>query len=153
MTRPTQALLIVGALLVGLGFMPAAPSAQPEAGPNEIVFRVNVEPKRGGKVLCALYDDEDDWLTHKTFRATHDEVSGRVAVCRFMRVPKGIYAIAALHDENGNGEMDKNFIGLPQEGYACSRDAQNETIFAPEWDDAIFRHGDGVTLQHATMKY
>ena len=52
-------------------------------------------------------------------------------MCRFFRAPKGLYAIAALHDEDGDGEMDKNFIGLPVEGYACSRNAQDATMFAP----------------------
>lgn len=30
-------------------------------------------------------------------------------------VPPGDYAVAVYHDENGNGELDKNFIGIPRE--------------------------------------
>ena len=35
----------------------------------------------------------------------------------------GAYALAAYHDENGNGEFDRVFFGLPLEGFAFSNDA------------------------------
>lgn len=41
----------------------------------------------------------------------------------------GTYAVIALHDENTNGEMDKNFIGRPKEGFGTSN---NLTFFAPQ---------------------
>lgn len=37
-------------------------------------------------------------------------------------VPPGHYAIALLHDENGNKKMDKTLF-LPKEGFGFSRDA------------------------------
>ena len=36
----------------------------------------------------------------------------------------GRYAVAVFHDENDNGELDRNFIGIPVEGYGFSRDAR-----------------------------
>lgn len=32
----------------------------------------------------------------------------------------GKYAASALHDENSNGKMDKNFAGVPEEGYGVT---------------------------------
>lgn len=40
----------------------------------------------------------------------------------FGAVPEGRYAIAVIHDENGNGRMDKRLM-LPAEGFGFSRDA------------------------------
>lgn len=35
----------------------------------------------------------------------------------FKNIHHGIYAVSVLHDENNNGLMDKNFFGIPTEGY------------------------------------
>lgn len=36
-------------------------------------------------------------------------------------IPPGLYAVVAHHDPNGDGEFDKNFIGVPREPIAISR--------------------------------
>ena len=43
-------------------------------------------------------------------------------VLNFGRVPEGRYAIALIHDENGNGKLDKHLI-IPREGFGFSRNA------------------------------
>ena len=35
-------------------------------------------------------------------------------------LPPGVYGASVLHDENGNGDMDKNMMGIPQEGYGVT---------------------------------
>lgn len=39
---------------------------------------------------------------------------------RIRNVKPGSYAIAAFHDVNGNGRLDRNFIGMPNEPYGFS---------------------------------
>jgi uncharacterized protein (DUF2141 family) len=53
-----------------------------------------------------------------------DRAAARAGTVRF-RVPNvkpGRYAIAIFHDLNGNGKLDRNFIGLPSEPYGFSND-------------------------------
>ena len=38
-------------------------------------------------------------------------------------LPPGAYAIKLFHDANGNGKLDSNLLGLPQEGYGFSNNA------------------------------
>ncbi len=57
-------------------------------------------------------------------------------------VEPGTYALALLHDENGNGEMDSNFLGLPQEGYGFSNDAK-VFLGPPSFEAASFKLGPG----------
>jgi len=38
----------------------------------------------------------------------------------FKDVPRGFAAVTVLHDENMNRKIDKNFIGIPKEGYGTS---------------------------------
>lgn len=40
----------------------------------------------------------------------------------FGPVPRGRYAISIVHDENGNGKLDKRLL-MPREGYGFSNDA------------------------------
>jgi uncharacterized protein (DUF2141 family) len=64
----------------------------------------------------------------------------------------GRYAVAVHHDENGNGRMDTSLIGLPQEGYAFSKDA---IVFMgpPPFADASFDLPDEGRHITITMDY
>ena len=54
---------------------------------------------------------------------------GTTAEACFSVAAPGPYAVAAYHDENNNHHFDKNFLGLPAEGYGFSNDAP--TLFGP----------------------
>ena len=47
-----------------------------------------------------------------------------------------VIAVAVLHDEDRNGQMKTNFIGIPQEGWAASNNAEAQTFGPPRFDDA-----------------
>ena len=55
----------------------------------------------------------------------------------FKDVPRGVYAVAVLHDENGNGKMDKNLLGIPKEGYGASNNPSKK-MRPPTFDEAKF---------------
>ena len=52
-------------------------------------------------------------------------------------VPPGIYGARVLHDLNGNGEMDSNFVGMPKEPWAFSNNATGR-LGPAKWQDAKF---------------
>jgi uncharacterized protein (DUF2141 family) len=59
-------------------------------------------------------------------------------VVSFGSLRPGTYAVAVLHDENENGKMDFNFLGMPLEGYGFSNDAS--ALFGPpSFANAAFR--------------
>lgn len=49
----------------------------------------------------------------------------------------GNYAIKVFHDENGNGELDSNILGIPTEGYGFSNNA-SAWFGPPSWEKAKF---------------
>lgn len=62
--------------------------------------------------------------------------AGAGAAVRFENVPPGRYAIIAVHDEDGDGEMSKTFIGLPLEGFGTSN---NPDFYGPpRFSAAVF---------------
>ncbi|MFJ1258682.1 DUF2141 domain-containing protein, partial [Cupriavidus sp. CuC1] len=56
----------------------------------------------------------------------------------------GTYSIAAAHDENMNGKLDTNALGIPMEGYGFSNDAKG-WLSAPTFSAASFSY-DGQNL-------
>jgi len=46
-------------------------------------------------------------------------VDSKTVTCIF-KVPEGTYAIALYHDENDNNRCDRNFLGIPREGFGFS---------------------------------
>ena len=91
---------------------------------NTINLMVEVHELRNNKGLVqfALYNkdgsipDEDFIKYYKIGKTT---VKGNAAQFVFKNIPKGIYAVNILHDENENSKIDKGFI-LPEEGIGFS---------------------------------
>lgn len=53
-----------------------------------------------------------------------------------LEVPEGTAAIRLHHDENGNGELDRNLLGIPSEGYGFSNNPKS--MGPPSFKDAAF---------------
>lgn len=96
-----------------------------------------------GAVFIAMYTDDESWLNTTDFQSKSNIENGKATV-KFDNVPVGQYAISVYHDENDNGEMDTNFMGIPKEDYACSNDAKGR-FGPPKWEDAVFEV-DGIDL-------
>jgi uncharacterized protein (DUF2141 family) len=73
------------------------------------------------------------------------KVPSSKARCDFEGIPPGTYALVVLHDENMNGKVDTNWIGIPKEGYGFSNDAK-ASFSAPSFQDASFLY-DGQMLE------
>lgn len=55
-----------------------------------------------------------------------------------IRVPAGEYAIAVLHDEDGDKLMTTRLLGIPKEGYGFSNNPAAK-FGPPAWDKSAFR--------------
>ena len=61
----------------------------------------------------------------------------------------GIYAVALIHDENGNGELD-TVLGVPREGFAFSN---NPPIGRPNFARSTFILYRSENRQHLQVRY
>jgi uncharacterized protein (DUF2141 family) len=134
----------VGVIVAGASLCGALYADEPSCLEFRAVMR-----KDQGVVRCGLFT-EKAWLRAPLQSAVADIRDG-AAVCVFKSVPKGVYAISAFHDQNNNGKLDTNFIGLPTEDYCASRDARN-TFGPPSFADARFSYAGGVKRLSARMK-
>ncbi len=71
----------------------------------------------------------------------------------FRGLPPGEYAVSFVHDENGNGRLDKNILGIPKEGFGVSNDVRPR-IGAPAYRDARLVYDGGErTLEIRAIYY
>jgi len=77
--------------------------------------------------------------------------AGKAETIRLGAIKPGTYAIALLHDENGNGRLD-TFAAIPKEGYGFSRDAPVR-FGPPRFDQAQISIASGDNRQSIRMRY
>jgi uncharacterized protein (DUF2141 family) len=97
-----------------------------------------------GAVFLAVYDSEKSFMKvpeAKTTRRMNASKGDMKIVIHDL--PAGKYAIAGYHDENGNGKLDTNGFGMPEEGYGFSNNARG-TFGPPSFTEAAFEF-DGKT--------
>ena len=93
-----------------------------------------------GTVACALFESPTGFPTEFLHAATNImmiKVRATKARCDFEDIPPGTYALAVIHDENMNGKLDLNMLGIPKEGYGFSNDA-TAALGAPSFSAASF---------------
>ncbi|MCX6182735.1 MAG: DUF2141 domain-containing protein, partial [Bacteroidetes bacterium] len=71
----------------------------------------------------------------KAFRTGTIKIINNSSQITFSNLPKGDYAFSWFHDENGNKELDKNFVGYPVESFGASNNAKG-TFGPPSFADA-----------------
>ena len=107
-----------------------------------------------GQVLCALYSSPEGFPkdSKKAFAHASSAISNGRAACDFPGIASGTYAVSVFHDENSNGKMDTNFIGMPREGVGASNNARGH-FGPPKFDDAAFRYAGGKLDLTITIIY
>ena len=116
---------------------------------GEIRFVMRTKHNRG-LVRCGMYSNKKDWLTSRYQFKSRSKSRGRIAICHFKDIPPGKYAISAYHDADNNGKFNRNFLGIPSEDYAVSRNARR-TFSAPKFKDASFVFKGGRMTLKAKM--
>ena len=94
-----------------------------------------------GVLNIGIYDNKNDWLGSSTVQkrslTVREHNVGGVVTTSF-EVEPGEYAISVHHDDNDNGKMDTNFIGIPKEPTGLSNGAVPK-FGPPKYRDAAFR--------------
>ncbi len=91
-----------------------------------------------GQVMLSLHNQDKGFPGGKpAVRQQVLPIRQGVATVTLGDLPPGRYAVAVIHDENGNGKMDTNWMGLPKEGWGASRDPR-PSMRGPRYDESAF---------------
>ena len=103
-----------------------------------------------GTVRVAIFTNEKDFLKN-AYQGKSVKASAGAVSLSFDNLPAGAYAISIFHDENDNGELDTNFMGIPKEGFAFGNNAMG-TFGPPSFDKSKVELTESIT-QEISLKF
>ena len=119
--------------------------------PGQLDVTVKGIKSTKGALLACLWKDKVGFPIcgkSKTAVKLRNTVTGGTMRVSFRNVAPGNYAVSIEHDEDGDGKLKTNFIGMPKEGVGIS----NNPGGIPSFGKALVRvNGNGaITI---TMRY
>jgi uncharacterized protein (DUF2141 family) len=129
--------LLASIVLSSVGAIFTQPALAQSAGRATVNLKVTGLRSEKGQVKIAVFNSSEKWLGEEPVYSATINVGGQSVTWKFDDVPHGDYGIAVFHDENKNGKMDKNFLGMPLEPYGFSNNAR-VTFGPPKWDKSKF---------------
>jgi uncharacterized protein (DUF2141 family) len=117
--------------------------------PSNLTVTIGGLQNRQGKVCVSLFASSQGFPDRgdKAIRAQCVAVGEKQTAVTFRNLALGNYAVAVFHDRNANGKLDRNFLGIPTEGFGFSRNPTIRTG-APKFSEvAVFIAGSSNTAQ------
>jgi uncharacterized protein (DUF2141 family) len=103
--------------------------------PNLTITVQNLK-NNNGLLTVELYNSKEKFLK-TAYKSDSVAIKSNTALVTFIGIPKAEYTVMVYHDENNNGKLDKNFIGMPKEPVACSNNAKG-FMGPPKYEDVKF---------------
>lgn len=110
---------------------------------------------KSGQIGVSVYNTSKGW-PDKWKQAFHSElvpIESIPAEIILPDLPVGQYAISVIHDENSSGDLDKNFMSIPKEGYGVSNNIEPGTFGPPDFMESAFLLTQRDTLISIEMNY
>ena len=88
-----------------------------------------------GQIVIGVFKDSDTYQKEEPFvNEVFPKINldGEAMSVQFSLEP-GVYGLCLLDDENNNGKMEYNFLGMPKEGFGFS-DYSHTGITKPKFD-------------------
>ena len=99
-----------------------------------------------GRIYVAVYDRADSFpISGRQLVGQVLDPTARQVTAHFKDLPPGQYAVVAFQDANGNGKLDKNFLGIPKEPYGFSNGARGSAGPPKFSEAAVTLSPDGAT--------
>ena len=104
-----------------------------------VVVEINGLRNTKGRLFVSLYNSDEDFpkVGKEYLIIEVDPIPDKNVKVSFENIPYGNYAMAMFHDEDRSGDIKKNFIGIPKEGYCFSMNFK-PVMSAPDFDDCSF---------------
>ena len=128
----------------------------PTDPPNVAEISVQIVGFRNdnGVVRVALFNGAAGFPSDpsKAWRTRVLPIANQRATTTFPGVAPGVYALSVIHDENNNGKLDVNLLGIPTEGVGASNNAKG-SFGPPSFDAAKFVVSPPDTTQIIRITY
>ena len=100
-----------------------------------------------GQMSIGLFNSPEDFpKKNPNSMGVTLEIKDSVIEYTFTNLKNGDYAIAVYHDENSNGKLDRNWLGMPSEDYVFSNYAKG-SFGPPSFEDSKFELIDSLNIE------
>ena len=115
-------------------------------GQNQVTVQVENFKNNEGVCQACIFQNASAFEQMKAMQCITALIKDKRSLLIFSGVPNGSYAIFVFHDRNNNQKMDKNFLGIPKEGYGAS---SNKLPFAsaPKFSENKFYLSNQASLK------
>ena len=110
----------------------------------------NIKSKKGS-IRFGLFTSEADYLKNPVEKRVIKSTGKDVTIV-FENLQPGDYALSVIHDENENGELDSNALGIPKEGFGFGNNALG-SFGPPSFEKAKIKIADQDVKQDIKLKY
>ncbi|MEM9925433.1 MAG: DUF2141 domain-containing protein [Cyanobacteria bacterium P01_D01_bin.50] len=141
--------LSVGILLISIiGNLVFLPSAEGSANSNLAVTIKGLKNQKG-QVCFSLFSSSRGFPSSnkRALQAKCVKLGDASAKLNIPSLKAGTYAIAIFHDSNGDGKLNRNYLGIPKEGFGFSRNPRVITGPPKFGDSAVFVAGFSTDIQ------
>jgi uncharacterized protein (DUF2141 family) len=113
----------------------------------ELTLRISNIPDGGGQLMIqvlgsqAAFDGDEPASASLVLPATAPAIDVSTTALR-----PGTYGVRVMHDQNGNGEMDSNLVGMPTEPWGFSNNASG-SFGPPKWQGVRFELDGDLTQE------
>jgi len=116
-----------------------------------LIVKVHGFRNNKGKALVGLYDSPNGFPIKfkKAMRYTIEEIKNKSVIVIFKTIPKGSYTVCVVHDEDGQGDVDRYWYGRPKEGSGVSNNPKK----MPKFKDALFSFSEGLKEITINIQY
>ena len=129
-------------------------SAQAEELTGILMVEISGLKDASGDVYIAVYDSDSTWLSDEMVLNQKVDIADALdgdLVRTELLMPLGDYALSVFYDQDGDGELKTNFIGMPKEPIALSNNAVAK-FGPPKYSDAVFSLGAQPIIQSLSIK-
>lgn len=115
----------------------------------ELTINISNIEKVKGEIRIGVFNKKEGFLKEgnaiKEYVIAVDETSEQIIV---KDLPKGEYAVSLYHDANSDEECNRNFFGIPKEGYGFSNNIKPK-LSAPKYEDCkfLFQENKAITIK------
>lgn len=138
--------------LASIGFVIKANAVEDSAN---LTVAIKGIKNQKGQVCLRIYESERGFPhgNSSELKSQCSKITGNSLKLEFPGLKKGTYAIAVIDDRNGNNKLDRDFFGIPEEGFGISN---NPTVSiktgTPKFEKASFPFFKNETIE-IEMKY
>ncbi len=108
-----------------------------------------------GQVCLRIFSSERGFPFNNTSEVQSGctQIKGNSVKKQFSGLKPGKYAVAVVDDQNGDNKLNKDFLGIPKEGFGISKNPTVSILTGtPKFNDASFPLSQNTTI-NIKMKY